>query len=390
MMVPENFDSSIEKLLNAKNKDTVFLSSWNIADEYTQLADLNEIIRNSMKDQNAYFFMDEFEEYKKRFIFNNKLKIKPHNMAIGSNGTIISSLTLHVLSRKKQLNVLVLTPVYYTYLEVLRDLNVNIFYQKIISDDSLVFNDNIEAIKSIIEKNNINLIIINDPIFGTGIKLPIYFFESLLKICSIDTTILIDYIYGGMDWNKTSTIINHSLINLINTHPNVIILDSLAKKVFLNGLKSGTLFGHPSLIKEVERYSVYLCGSISFPQMTIFDEIHLPKNEKIIQKKISQSVTTAIDNFELIQTVLNGSDFIISPCNSGYYCLLGVPKKHKNNDDSIAEKILINLNVLTIPHERYLFSSDNYYCFRINLLLSKDNLLSTIKKLLDFHFYNIN
>lgn len=391
MKVPTNFNTSIDSLLIGKNEETIFLSSWDVADDNLLDIDFSKMITNNLIKQNTYFFMDEFDDYKKRFISNNQLNIRYDNMAIGANGTINASLSLHVLNQKMKLKVLVLTPIYYTYLKVLKDLNVEVYYYKVISEDSLEFCPNISNIEDIIKKNLINLVIINDPIFGTGVKVPVIFYQKLLSVCRpLNTYILIDYIYGGMEWEHLPELINKSLVDLINSYSNIIILDSLSKKLFLNGLKSGTIYGHQDIIKDIEKYSVYLSGSLSFPQMSIFEEIHHPKNHRLVRSKLENSLEIAKDNLELVQTFFLQSNFIVSPCNSGYYCLVGLPKRLYANSDNIAQEILTNFNVLTIPHERYLFSSSKYYCFRMNLLLPKNELISAIKKMLGANFDYFN
>lgn len=59
-----------------------------------------------------------------------------------------------------------------------------------------------------------------------------------------------------------------------------------------------------------------------------------------------------------------------------------------SDDDSMetAIRILKRSNVMTIPHDRYLYFTPKKYTFRINLSVQKDSLLRGIKNLLQLYF----
>lgn len=65
---------------------------------------------------------------------------------------------------------------------------------------------------------------------------------------------------------------------------------------------------------------------------------------------------------------------------------MGVPKYcfRTSNDDKISEELSDKLNIITIPHSRYLFFSSKYYWFRINLSYPKEILLSNINKIIQY------
>ena len=70
-------------------------------------------------------------------------------------------------------------------------------------------------------------------------------------------------------------------------------------------------------------------------------------------------------------------------CKSLYKWRLGIPQNKFNaqNDLLIAQEILQKCNVLTLPHDRYLYSNHEFYCFRINLMIKSDLLYKTIDAL---------
>lgn len=75
--------------------------------------------------------------------------------------------------------------------------------------------------------------------------------------------------------------------------------------------------------------------------------------------------------------LLGGKNVQLSNCESGTYCLLGIPRKIFNAQDDllIAQEIMQKCNILTLPHDRYLYYNEQYYCFRINLMIDQQTLL---------------
>lgn len=384
-----NFDTHIEELLDHLDANSIFLSSWDKSDNTLDFP--TEIIKktyeNAIKDSNHYFFSDELESLKKSFsknILENKISHK--NIAITSNGTISSSLILQSLLQKQNLKVLLIAPMYFTYIRMLQDWNITTHYYPIDFDH---IQNNLPNIIKYIKDNNINLVIVNNPLFGTGIGLDIFSLKVLLKECTLqDCYLLLDNIYGNMYWNGDISIVDIDILDLVNQSNYFICIDSISKKIFLNGIKNSIITGPTNIINKIEEKSVYLVGSIASSQIEMFKELYNPKNKDTLKKIIERNLITCCNNFSLIKSLILGTDFNLLPCNQGYFCLLGIPKRNFNEkeDMKIALRIIKETNVLTIPHQRYLLYNETYYYFRINLSLDTFILIKGINKLLENYF----
>jgi aspartate/methionine/tyrosine aminotransferase len=389
MRIPAEYNTSIDNLL-LKKESSVFLSDWNKADEVPGID--RTLIINALneaeKKTSKYFFIDE--NFKLKLWFSKVLaetniyNVNSNNFTVSSNGTATIFLILHILNTQSKLSVILLSPVYFTYIKLLRDLSAKIEYMQIIRDGEL--NVNFNELEKSIKSNNTNLLIINEPLFGSGIAFEYENYNILIEICKkYKIKLLIDYIYGGMEWNYPATIINSFFLEKSSANPEIIFVESISKRIFLNGIKTSLVFAHANLIKEFEISSVHTIGALTSPQISIFKQIYELSSRESVLYSINNNINIARNNYALLNSLLLGTDFKLSNCNSGYFCLLYMPYKSFNryNNMQIAEYLAESKNVLTIPHDRYLHFSNTFYCFRINLTINSSILLSTVRKLLD-------
>jgi aspartate/methionine/tyrosine aminotransferase len=368
----------------------VFLSDWNKTEEVPSL-DKTLIINafnEAKNDSDKYFFIDEMDKIKTwlygAFSEINIHNTHPNNFALSSNGTATIFLILHILNTQGKLNVILLSPIYFTYIKLLKNLSAKIEYMQIIHDGELILNFN--ELEKIIKTNNTNLIIINDPLFGSGVVFGYQNYDFLASICyKYKINLLIDYIYGGMEWDYPAKIINSFFLEKSFINPEIIFVESISKRIFLNGIKTSLIFAHPNLIKEFEVSSVHTIGALTSPQISIFKQIYEPSNRETVLRTINNNINIARNNYALLNSLLLGTILKLSNCNSGYFCLLYIPYKLFNttNNMRIAEYLIENKNILTIPHDRYLHFRNTSYCFRINLTINSSTLLIAVKNLLD-------
>jgi aspartate/methionine/tyrosine aminotransferase len=389
MRIPSEYNTSIDNLL-LKKGSSVFLSDWNKVDEVPGLdrALIINAFNEAENEANKYFFIDENDKLKiwfsKVFSETNIHNVNPNNFTVSSNGTATIFLILHILNTQDKLSVILLSPIYFTYVKLLKNLSAKIEFIQIIRDGELYLNYN--ELEKNIKTNKTNLIIINDPLFGSGVAFGYENYNVLIDICKkFKIKLLIDYIYGGMEWDYPSTIINSFFIEKSVVNPEIIFIESISKRIFLNGIKTSLVFAHPNIIKEFEISSVHTIGALTSPQISMFKQIYEPSNRESVLYTINNNINIARNNYTLLNSLLLGTDFKLSNCKSGYFCLLYMPYKLFNSDNNmqIAEYLIDNKNVMTIPHDRYLHFSNTSYCFRINLTMNYSILLITVKKLFD-------
>ncbi len=390
MNLPENFNTSIDELLDSSRSDTIFLSTWDkkIHKSDVPLKIITKSTHITLNDINKYQYMDEMRQVKSyisnSICLNEKMLISPDNFAVATNGTASSYLILKTLSQNAKIYQLILTPIYFSYILSLKEFCENIEFFQVFQDSNL--NINFSKLEDIISKNHINLVIINDPIFGCGISIKNETYKKFIYLCKkYYVTLIVDYIYGGMNWNEERHYIHKYLLEQINSCENVIIIDSMSKRLFINGIKNAIIYGSSSVIKRIEKESVHTLGCMVYSQISLLKELYSPYNKETINKLINNNISHSKNNYDFIKSLVLGTNCYLENCDSGFYSLFKIPYRilGTNSNMQIAKMILKKCNVLTIPHERYLYFNTYEYCFRINLLSSKINLAQGINAIID-------
>ena len=131
MKLNSNYSSDISSLLDIKRNDSIFISTWNKDEEINPFPNAKIIEYNQLNSSQVsdYYFSDEFLDLKKYIISENdefkRNNISIQNFAFVSNGTIGAWLSiLAIFKEKKCVKALLLSPIYYLYIETIeyRDL----------------------------------------------------------------------------------------------------------------------------------------------------------------------------------------------------------------------------------------------------------------------------
>lgn len=391
MILMKNFNTSIHEILECTNNDTFFISDWNKESDILNFDINHKLINQYHTQKNIYFYSDELQNLKKNyapFVLCGKTlePISSKQFSVVSNCTIAGFLCLYYINKLKNgINALILAPTYFSHIRVLQDIGAKIYYIDCYQNENVI-----NEIYEIINHNTIDVIIATEPLFGTGVSLSENIFYEISEICGdYEIYFLIDYAYGGMKWNDYIGSQETFFINLTKNNYTILI-ESVCKRIFLNGMKHGIIVANNQIIKEIEEISVYIAGCLSEQQILIYKQLYNINSQNYITETINHNNKHYSSNYSLVKALLADSPFIISPCNCGYFCLIGILKNSKITNMEIAQNILISTNILTIPHDRYIFRDDKYYYFRINLAVSQDKLLSSLQVLLKTYSNGIN
>lgn len=384
MILPNNFNTSIHEILEYANKDTFFISDWNKESDILNFEISNINLPEQYHTQkNIYFFSDEFQNIKENYapfvLCGKKFKpISPEHFSIVSNCTIAGFLTLYCISKQKnEFSALILAPTYFSHIRILQDIGASIYYLNCYNNENIV-----NEIYEIINHNKIDVIIATEPLFGTGVSLSENAFYEINEICNkYKIYFLIDYTYGGMKWDDYIGAQETFFINLTN-NKYTILIESVCKRIFLNGIKHGIIIADTQIIKEIEEISVYTAGCLSEQQILVYKHLYSSTTQNYITETINNNNKHYASNYVLVKILLANFPFEISLCDCGYFCLIGILKNSQMSNMSIAKNILLSTNILTIPHDRYIFNNNKYYYFRINLAVSQDKLISAMQTLL--------
>ncbi len=388
------FDTSIKKLMEEKNKynqnhddEAVFLSTWDVTvntKPYGILFNDNNLIFDKVNFNNYYYWTDEykyslfFEDY---YVTQFKQNIDSNTFLIGNNGTSSIMLSMISLMELSINRILVFTPVYFSSLNLLEMLKVQIFRYDLNIENN--FQLDIDYLEKYIKNNRIEALFITDPVFGTGVEYNLDTYMLLSKLIKqYNLYVIVDYVYGGMVWNDSNFIFNDKSYYIINNLPNTIFIESISKRMFINGIKFSLIFSSPTIIRKIKRLSIYTTGSMCLNQFEIFKKTYRMQNAQNINRIILENSLKAQNTYKKICAFLIGKNCIISNSNSSFFFVLGIPKTKEMNDINIAIHLLNTTGILTIPHSRYLLESENYYYFRVNLLIDENILLDSLAKIL--------
>lgn len=347
---------------------------------------LEDSLKKSLNNMDKYFFIeDDFGKDSVINFFNNfNVELDKDSFLIGPNASLMLTTALIALKDIGIKNILIILPVYFSIPQILRILDIDyIKYDTTFPKYQLDF----EKIKTLLQKNSIDAIFITDPFYGSGINISLNFYNTLINYLNENNIYLIvDYARGAMKWdsNTNTHIFDFQLYNTLKKANNFIFIESISKRIFVNGFKNSLLFSNYNIIQKIRKLGDCFIGSMSAGQMEFLNNLYKISNITSVNEMIKKNINNAQKHFELIKTLLLGTDISYTIPTDGNYILIGIPKKSYENtsDISIFKNILFNFNVYTLPQSLYTYEDINYYVFRVNLLLDIDKLITALQKLL--------
>lgn len=377
----------VHKYIKSTQQSPFFISDWDSNDDSIIRPEsiLKESLIKSLQSMDSYFFIeDDFgKENIISFFGQNNFTLDKDAFIIGPNSSLMLTTAFIALKEYSIDKILIILPVYFSIPQILRVLNLKYYtFSTKFPNYELDFSE----IKREIQNYGIKAIFITDPFYGAGINVPLSFYKQLINYANEkDIFIIVDYARGAMKWNSKSMLMfDFQLYACLIKANKYIFIDSISKRIFVNGCKSSLLFSNNSIINKIRKLGDCFIGSMSAAQMEFVKHLYCASNIKKVNDLIYKNVCLAQSHYELIQTFLCDKNVIYTTPTDGNYMLIGIPKSVYNYSDDliIFEKILYKYNIYTLPQSLYTNIDANYYIFRVNLLLDIKDLLSALSKLL--------
>lgn len=387
------YDTSIKTILQEKNRylqetgaSPVFLSDWDSDYNSIRMPSLN-YHNICLSDVQKYYFWTDEEGYRdtvQTFLYSQfSLSTCKDEFTIGSNGTSSIMLALTALKETGNHRALVLTPVYFSTLNMLDALNFDVVEIRL--SDKNNFKIDTEQIDKIIISESLDTLIVTNPFFGCGTELDLDTINRIVDVCNKhDVCLVMDYIYGGMSWKMDKQdyyIFNCPIYNAVRRTNHYVFIESISKRVFLNGAKFALVFASSFLMRRILRLSVFMVGSMAYQQVSLVPQIYSDSSIQSLSSLILDNSQIAQSRYRMIQTMLLDTHITLSKADCGYFALLSIPNKLHIDDTLFAISILNKTGVLTTPHSRYLYKENGLYSFRINLLLDQKIIIDGISKI---------
>lgn len=389
----KRYYTSIKSLMQARNAfqkergiAPIFLSDWD--SDYNSIHMPNLAFNNAcLADVQKYYFWTDEEGYRASFqsFFSNQFSqtILKERFTIGSNGTSSVMLTLTALKEAGKNRALILTPIYFSTLNLLDELNYDVVEYRLSAINN--FTIQMDVLEDSIIKRDIDTLIITNPLFGSGIEIGVETIKTIAQICNTHNVCLVmDYVYGGMPWeceNPAYYIFHYPVYQAVSLAEQHVFIESISKRVFLNGAKFALVFSSSSIMRRILRLSVFMVGSMAQQQVSLVPQIYSAGAIPALASLISDNAQIAHNRYRMIKTILADSHINISNANCGYFALISMPSRACVNDTTFAIDMLEKTGVLTTPHSRYLYIENGLYSFRVNLLLDQQKLIEGITRL---------
>lgn len=363
----------------------IFLSDWDTSEPILRPKGLIEkSLLESLNNIDSYYFMEE-DQGKGVFLDYCDHKFHEHGITrdkfvISPNATMSISLSIMALKDIGVHSFLSLSPVYFTFDIIFRILNCSYDKMPISS-----FYNNFEKLEEHVVENKIQAIIITDPHYGSGVSLTKEDYYKLQKLAiKKDLWLILDYARGGFHWDKGKIeLFDFDKYKTLSSYSKFIFIDSISKKLFINGFKTSLLISSPDIIHRCELLADGFVGSICASEIRVFENIYKIDNENQIKNMMIENMNKVKQVYELLNSIVLGTNIELSLPDDGNYCLCSLPKQlfHISDDCEIFKKLLYDCGIYTLPQSLYYDENKIYYAFRVNLLQDKKTLLLAFTRL---------
>jgi bifunctional pyridoxal-dependent enzyme with beta-cystathionase and maltose regulon repressor activities len=350
-------------------KEPFFVSSWDCDPEMVMypLNIISDLHHNDFHEFSYKFSEDLFwtKEILKK-IFNNDIDDywKSENFSLGTNAT--SSI--------------------YLSLDTLTDFKRSIYFYHLLDSNS--FQINIDELNWIVKSQYIEVIILTDPIYCSGIEIEGIIYQELVEISQKNhVTLLIDGTLSGLEWNKSScTFFDKRKFDALKRSYDFIYINSEPKSYFMNDLKYALLISSSKNITLIEDLASQVSGGLNKFQINLFRAFHSKTGKMELNKCKSHNLSTLRSNYNLLRTALINTEFALYPTNSGYFTMIfSKEAKLKDYDPKkLTKNLLYNMNILPLLGHYFTFFKENKLSIRVNLMKNFShilpNLLFALKK----------
>lgn len=376
-----------------------FISDWDVQGEspieFTNL--LNTVYQESSSNSLKYNYAYEQFSLKEQIINQAKdclpsLKLEETELAITPSATISIYLTAQALAAMNIKRILIITPAYFSTHESFNKTDCKVSYYHLRDETNLKID--FTELKAIIKQQFIEGIVLTDPVYSAGIEFPLSNYLKLADICNKNNIyFIVDYSLGGLNWKtKDSFILNSCKISILKTCNRFLFIDTLSKRLLLNGIKFSVIIGDENIIDKIDRISETVYGGLSSAQCFLIRELYKLENKNMISSICKKNMELSQENYNLVKSTLIGTDFNIVETNSGYFSLVNHNKLSIEEIDTKAFSLslLKKKKILAITKDRFTYFSENKFGFRVNLNKKKDELIIPLRQCIGIDYSRFN
>ncbi|HVU98512.1 MAG TPA: pyridoxal phosphate-dependent aminotransferase [Puia sp.] len=379
-----------KKVYNLQSKSPMpslgFLSDWDCYSESDQ--ELVEIVNSTFdaakEKTEKYLFPYEQLQLKEQirgFLETSyHLHYKDDDLTISPSSTVSISLVtsaLHLLGCKR---LLVITPAYFSLLTNIKKLPFEIVYHHLFNREG--FDLRLGQLETLVVEQYIDAVFLTDPVYSTGVDFIESSYARLVDICNKNHSwLIVDHSLGGLNWNGGNKLMPAGKMKVLAGCEKYCFIDSLSKRLLINGIKFSTIFGSAAIIDGIDRTSDSLYGALNSVQTEFMRKIFTSEGENVVVQRINRSVADLKSNFELMKSVVADSDYLLPPVNCGYFTYLFHKDKRIRHIDTekYLDFLLAQLHIVGLTNDRLGYFEDNNLGLRVNLSLPCSKLARLLR-----------
>lgn len=351
----------------------VFASDWDTLNDRAEypVTQIRKALIVDTRHTYPYTFSDEQEEIKQMVLGHlPNCGLGLHNLAISISATAALYLTMLALYRKGLRRFLIFTPAYYSVIETLEEFGAEVYHYHLLDDYEFAIDP--DRLQKMMTEYKIDGLIVTDPVYCVGKDISAAVLSMLVDTCNqMNAWFILDNTLGGMLWNEAQpTLFNHQKIDIISKAGKYVIVDSLTKRLLVNGLKHALVISNEIIIEVIEDAASQVYGGFCFPQLQLMRELYDQRSKTDITEILQHNIRLIKDNYELLNSFLKGSEFELYKVNSGYYTMIR-HKQYLCTDVDIEAQIktyLYKFNMFLLPTWYFNFNENNHFAIRVNLL----------------------
>jgi len=381
------FEKVYSKKENNPHYQLKFLSDWDCYsstdNEFSEL--LNDAFLQAKEDTVRYQYSFEQFDIKEKICTHlkeiNSLEYNPDFLTITPSATVSIYLTIEALKMLSIRRCLLISPAYFSFPKNLSPDYFDVIYYHLSFDNS--FKLDLNEIKKLVKTQYIDCIILTDPVYSTGIEFSESCYEEIIEIAnSLEIYLVIDYSLGGLLWNESSTrLMPSEKIRALKKCKKFCFIDSVSKRLFINGIKSSIIFGTYDIIDKIDKVSEGIYGAMNTVQIKLLSKVFEPNSNDVLVNRMKQFIDCAQKNLALIKTILPKEYSVVS-VNSGFFTyLFNINNRIEQiNTRRVAEFLLDTFGIIILTNDRLGFFSSNNFGIRVNLSQDFQLLVESVKQ----------
>lgn len=354
--------------------DPFCISDWHCDDVDLIVPEFIKAISSTMgeDEHTRYQFADELGATKHNIAYHIRdsasIDTGRDNITFTSTATAALNLLAVAFKEMHVKRLLVVTPVYFSFLDAARRAGLEIIYHHLNPTLGLIID--YHAIKHMIKSQYVDAVYVTRPIYSCGRDFPDEVLLELASICDrYGVWLVCDSTLSGLSWaDPVSHSFDAEAIKILSSTAKFALIESPPKKMFLNGLKFGVIYGSPNLINLIDILANTFVGGLMGVQVKFINLFFSREGERESRSAIAANGQALAKKHAALSAITNDTPFELLNVDSGNFGIIidNSSKLRDVNLASIAKRMLWENNLWIHPLSKFCFFEECKAGFRIN------------------------